>query len=85
VSGSDGGSGGIDAWLWELDPDTRWLVQMHRSGRIGQFDHQLASVGACERPVWLRGQKLVKAVASGLVVAGSPARARRSGRYRCGA
>ena len=67
--GADGGSEGIAAWLWDLDPDTRWLVSMHRSGRLGQIDYQLQSVGACERPVWLRGQKLVKAIASGLVVA----------------
>jgi hypothetical protein len=60
---------GIDGWVLDLDPDTRWLVEMHRSGRLGKFDHQLHEIGACEHPVWLRGATLKREIASGMVVA----------------
>jgi hypothetical protein len=65
------GLSGLDAVIADpsTDPDTRFTLELYRSGGLEAFDGQIFSVGACEHPVWLRGETLRRAIDTGEVLA----------------
>ena len=64
------GLSGLDAVIWDpnTDPDVRFALELCRAGGLDAFEGQIHGIGACEHPVWLRGETLRRAIDSGEVV-----------------
>jgi hypothetical protein len=50
-------------------PELAWVSALEHGRDFDRVRRQIVDVGACEHPIWLRGQTLVRAIESGLVVA----------------